>query len=184
MTSRATAPLSPWTPLAAPKVDAQLCFKVYAVNNLLGRLYRSLLEPLDLTYPQYLAMLVLWEVGEATVGELGRRLKLDSGTLTPLLKRLEAAKLVTRRRAQEDERRVVVSLTAAGVALSRGTEAIPRELACRIDDVVLRDAEEFNSLNARLQALIDALAEAFGDSSSRKTSPAAASGVSSEGWSP
>ena len=107
-------------PLPAPKLDAQLCFKVYAVNNLLGRLYRPLLEPLGLTYPQYLAMLALWEAGEATVGDLGRRLKLDSGTLTPLLKRLEAAKLVNAppRRPRRAARR--------RLADRRGRCALPR----------------------------------------------------------
>ena len=93
------------------------------------------------------------------------------------MKRLEAAKLVARRRDDEDERRVVISLTAAGAALSRGSEAIPRELACRVDDVAMRDPDEFRSLSARLQSLIDALADAC----ERKTFPAASSGVSSEG---
>ena len=179
MQTWADAPQLPLTPLPAPKLDAQLCFKVYAVNNLLGRLYRPLLEPLGLTYPQYLAMLALWEVGEASVGDLGRRLKLDSGTLTPLLKRLEAAKLVTRRRDDEDERRVVVSLTAAGAALSNGSEVIPHELACRVEDVALRDPDQFTALSARLQSLIDALADAC--ERKRKAFPAASSGVSSEG---
>ena len=178
MTARADTPLLPPTPLPAPKLDAQLCFKVYAVNNLLGRLYRPLLEPLGLTYPQYLVMLALWEVGEATVGDLGRRLKLDSGTLTPLLKRLEAATLVTRRRDDQDERRVVVSLTAAGAALSDGSEKIPHALACRVDDVAMRDPDEFKTLSARLQSLIDALADAC---ERKKAFPAASSGVSSEG---
>ena len=177
MTTRVSARSLPPTPLPAPKLDAQLCFKFYAVNNLLGRIYRPLLEPLGLTYPRYLAMLALWEVGEATVGDLGRRLKLDSGTLTPLLKRLEAAKLVARRRDDQDERRVVVSLTASGVALSRRSEGIPRALACRVDDVAMRDPDEFKTLSARLQSLIDALADACG----RKAFPAASSGVSSEG---
>lgn len=143
-----------------PRLDAQLCFKLYAINNLLGRLYRPLLEPLGLTYPQYLAMLALWEDDRSSVGELCRRLRLDSGTLTPLLKRLEAAGLVERRRDAADERRVVVSLTPAGAALGERAAGVPGELACRVSDVALRDAKEFQILSARLQSLVDALASA------------------------
>jgi DNA-binding MarR family transcriptional regulator len=184
MTTRTASSPAFETPLPAPKLDALLCFKIYTLNNLLGRLYRPLLEPFGLTYPQFLVMTALWEAGATTIGELGRRLRLDSGTLTPLIKRLEAAKLVTRRRDDTDERRVVVSLTAEGAELSRGSEAIPQELACRVDDAALRDAQQFHSLSARLQALVEALAEAVAASDSKKLSPAAASGVSSEGWSP
>ena len=155
--------ISASSPSTPPRLDAQLCFKLYAINNLLGRLYRPLLEPLGLTYPQYLTMLALWEAGACSVGDLGRRLRLDSGTLTPLLKRLEATGLVMRRRDPQDERRVIVSLTAAGDALGERAATIPRELACRVSDAALRDAKEFEILSARLQTLVDSLARAIGE---------------------
>lgn len=121
-------------PLAdeALRLENQLCFALYAASGLVTRAYRPLLEPLGLTYPQYLAMLVLWERGSATVGELGEALDLDSGTLTPLLKRLEATGYVTRRRDPADERRVIVDLTAAGKALKARAAEVPAALACKL----------------------------------------------------
>ena len=95
-------------------LDNQLCFALYSASLAMTKLYKPLLDELGLTYPQYLAMLVLWERDGLTVSELGERLSLDSGTLTPLLKRLEAAGLIARIRAVEDERRVHITLTAAG----------------------------------------------------------------------
>lgn len=114
----------------ALKLDHQLCFALYSASLAMVKLYKPLLNPLGLTYPQYLAMLVLWEGDGRTVSELGARLTLDSGTLTPLLKRLEAAGLVQRRRSSEDERRVLVSLTAAGYALKERAAAVPRQASC------------------------------------------------------
>src|SRR5213080_3658005 len=98
----------------ALKLDNQLCFALYSASLAMTKLYKPLLDELGLTYPQYLAMLVLWERDGLMVSKLGERLSLDSGTLTPLLKRLESAGLVARIRAVEDERRVHVTLTAAG----------------------------------------------------------------------
>lgn len=115
----------------ATRLEDQLCFALYSASRAFTRAYQPLLEPLGLTYPQYLVMLVLWEGEPLSVSELGARLGLDSGTLTPLLKRLEQAKLVKRRRAVEDERVVVVSLSAAGLALHARARGIPVELACR-----------------------------------------------------
>ena len=106
-------------------LDRQVCFPLYAASNLLTRLYRPVLEPLGLTYPQYLVMLVLWERSPASVGDLGERLHLDSGTLTPLLKRLESAGLLARQRDAQDERRVRIALTNAGQALRAEAEKIP-----------------------------------------------------------
>src|SRR5436190_6553940 len=103
----------------------QLCFAVYATAHAFSRLYRPILEDLGLTYPQYLAMLVLWEQDGLTVSELGERLYLDSGTLTPLLKRMETAGLVSRIRAVQDERRVHITLTAAGRKLKDKAAKIP-----------------------------------------------------------
>lgn len=107
----------------------QVCFALYAASRALTALYRPVLDRLGLTYPQYLVMLVLWERGDTTVKALGTSLELDSGTLSPLLKRLEAAGLVTRARDPRDERSVVVSLTTAGDALREQAAGIPRAIA-------------------------------------------------------
>jgi len=106
----------------------QLCFPLYALSRQVTALYRPLLEKLELTYPQYLAMLVLWEADDKTVGEIGDRLLLDSGTLTPLLKRLEEKKLITRQRNPADERQVTIRLTDAGRSLREQAADIPTEL--------------------------------------------------------
>jgi DNA-binding MarR family transcriptional regulator len=142
----------------ALKLDAQLCFPLYAASNLLTRLYRPLLEELGLTYPQYLVMLVLWERTPASVGELSAKLYLDSGTLTPLLKRLEAAGLVRRQRSVADERRVEVSLTRNGLALKKRAREVPGAVACRIG----LGGERFIGLRAELRALMELLGEANG----------------------
>ncbi|MCP3102591.1 MarR family transcriptional regulator [Myxococcus sp. K15C18031901] len=106
-------------------LNEQLCFSLYSTMHLLNRTYRPLLEKLGLTYPQYLAMLVLWEEDGVTVKALGERLLLDSGTLTPLLKRLESAGLVRRERDAADERLVRITLTPAGRALRARAECVP-----------------------------------------------------------
>lgn len=106
-------------------LDRQVCFPLYAATNLLNRLYTPVLAELGLTYPQYLVMLVLWEHEPQTVGALGARLYLDSGTLSPLLKRMETAGLVERGRDPADERRVVVRLTPQGRALRARAEHVP-----------------------------------------------------------
>lgn len=123
-----TAP-NPLPESAWLQLDNQLCFALYSSSLAMTKRYKPLLEPLGLTYPQYLALLVLWERDGIGVGELGDRLFLDSGTLTPLLKRLEAGGLVQRERAADDERRVLVHLTAQGRALRARARAVPRELA-------------------------------------------------------
>jgi MarR family transcriptional regulator, organic hydroperoxide resistance regulator len=107
-----------------PRLDDQLCFALYSTGLAMNKVYRKLLRKLGLTYPQYLVMLVLWEQGEQTVSDIGTRLFLDSATLTPLLKRLEAAGLVTRTRSVQDERQVVVAPSPAGRALEREAGAI------------------------------------------------------------
>lgn len=106
-------------------LDNQLCFALYSTSLAMTKLYKPLLDELGLTYPQYLAMLVLWERDGLTVSELGERLFLDSGTLTPLLKRLEGAGLVARIRDVADERRVHVTLTQAGRKLKAKAQPIP-----------------------------------------------------------
>ena len=107
------------------KLDNQLCFALYSTSLAMTRVYKPLLDELGLTYPQYLAMLVLWERDGLMVSELGERLYLDSGTLTPLLKRLEASGFITRIRDVEDERRVHITLSAAGRQLKTRAAKIP-----------------------------------------------------------
>nr|WP_310214458.1 MarR family transcriptional regulator [Caulobacter sp. BE264]MDR7230995.1 DNA-binding MarR family transcriptional regulator [Caulobacter sp. BE264] len=126
-------PASSDQPVEILRLDNQLCFALYGAANRMTRLYRPMLDALGLTYPQYLAMLVLWEASPRTVGALGEALDLDSSTLTPLLKRLEAGGLVTRDRDPEDERRVIVSLTDQGRALRDQAVSIPEKLFCALD---------------------------------------------------
>ena len=131
------------------QLDHQLCFALYSASLAMTKVYKPLLEPLGLTYPQYLALLLLWERDAQTVSELGERLFLDSGTLTPLLKRMEAAGWVIRERAADDERRVIVSLTAEGRDLRRLARAVPRQLA----QATGCSADELTALTTRLQQL-------------------------------
>lgn len=114
--------------MAALSVDRQLCFALYSASRAMTAAYRPLLAELNLTYPQYLVLLVLWEEQRITVGRLGERLQLDSGTLSPLLKRLEANGFVRRERSLDDERTVHVTLTPAGRRLERRAECIPERL--------------------------------------------------------
>jgi DNA-binding MarR family transcriptional regulator len=131
------------------RLDRQLCFALYSSSLLMTKLYKPVLAPLGLTYPQYLVLLVLWETDRVMVSELGERLFLDSGTLTPLLKRMETAGLLTRTRAVDDERRVIVGLTAAGRALRRKAEGVPIAVACATGC----ELDELTALTAQLQAL-------------------------------
>lgn len=130
-------------------LDNQLCFALYSASLAMTKLYKPMLDRLGLTYPQYLVMLVLWETDGKSVSELGERLQLDSGTLTPLLKRLEAAGLVRRERAADDERRVLVHLTSEGRALRRRALQVPKEVACATQCSI----EEIIDLRQRLHAL-------------------------------
>lgn len=132
------------------RLDAQLCFPLYAAANATIRAYRPILAPLGLTYPQYLVMLVLWEGDGRSVSEIGACLHLDSGTLTPLLKRLEAAGVVRRRRQATDERVVLVELTAEGRALREKARAVPKAMAGRL----CLDHEQFNRLRDDLRRLV------------------------------
>lgn len=139
-------------------LDEQLCFALYAASRRMTATYRPLLEALDLTYPQYLVMLVLWERDGLTVSELGDRLQLDSGTLTPLLKRLQQAGLVGRRRRQSDEREVEITLTEAGDQLRERAAEVPRCLAeklCMSVDAVVHLRDELKSLATRLASPTD-----------------------------
>ena len=113
------------TPDQALRLDNQLCFALYSASLAMTKLYKPLLDELGLTYPQYLVMLVLWEGDGLMVSELGQRLSLDSGTLTPLLKRLEAAGFISRLRDVQDERRVHINLTAPGRKLKARAAKVP-----------------------------------------------------------
>lgn len=131
------------------KLDNQLCFALYSTSLAMTRLYKPLLDELGLTYPQYLALLVLWEQDGVTVSELGDRLSLDSGTLTPLLKRLEAAGLLSRLRDAADERRVLIRLTADGRKLKARAQRIP---GCVLQAAQC-DVAEAMALTRQVQAL-------------------------------
>ena len=130
-------------------LDHQLCFALYAASLAMTKLYKPLLDPLGLTYPQYLAMLVLWQGDGLTVSQLGERLALDSGTLTPLLKRLEASGMVQRLRDAADERRVLLQLTPAGRALKSRAVRVPQAIAAASGC----EPSELSELTSRLQAL-------------------------------
>ncbi|WP_094570367.1 MarR family winged helix-turn-helix transcriptional regulator [Mucilaginibacter xinganensis] len=115
------------------RLEKQICFPAYAFSRNLTNLYRPLLAELDITYPQYLVLMILWEHEQQTVNQLGEKLYLDTGTLTPLLKRLEQKGMVNRTRSKEDERVVVISLTTSGVQLKERAEHIPVELVKCLD---------------------------------------------------
>jgi MarR family transcriptional regulator, organic hydroperoxide resistance regulator len=154
--ARTHTPADTARPVDWLQLDNQLCFALYSASLAMTKLYKPLLEPLGLTYPQYLALLVLWERDGLAVNELGERLFLDSGTLTPLLKRMEAAGWLSRERASDDERRVLVSLTADGKALKRRALSVPRALAAATGC----SADELVALTQRLQQLRSQLLDA------------------------
>jgi DNA-binding MarR family transcriptional regulator len=134
-------------------LDRQLCFALYSASLAMTKVYKPLLAPLGLTYPQYLVMLALWEDDAQSVSALGDRLALDSGTLTPLLKRLEAQGQLSRERDAEDERRVIVRLTPAGRQLKVQARRIPQEIGrasgCELSEIV--------GLTRQLTSMRDAL---------------------------
>lgn len=114
------------------KLSDMVCFAIYSSANALARAYQPILAKLDLTYPQFLVMLVLWENDDQTVSQIGAKLGLDSGTLTPLLKRLEAAGRIQRRRDAQDERQVRITLTDAGHALRQAAADVPEAIICAL----------------------------------------------------
>ncbi|NKF21473.1 MarR family winged helix-turn-helix transcriptional regulator [Solimonas marina] len=135
------------------KLSNQLCFAAYSTALAFNSVYKPLLDGLGLTYPQYLAMLVLWERDDRAVKDIGQALHLDSGTLTPLLKRLEAAGLVVRTRSREDERQVRITLTPAGRALREKAKAVPPRILAACD----LSAPKMLELKDQLVALRDQL---------------------------
>jgi len=136
------------------QLDNQVCFPLYSAANAMIRAYRPVLDAIDLTYPQYLVMLALWQYPRLTVTELGTKLRLDSGTLTPLLKRLEAKELVSRTRSSEDERVRIISLTERGTALKKQAQSIPESLRCQVNMPPER-ALELKNLCLELLKLLD-----------------------------
>lgn len=139
------------SPVIAPEMslDQQLCFALYSASLAMTRVYRPLLARLGLTYPQYVVMLALWEYDGLSIGELGERVALDSGTLTPLLKRMQALGLIERTRSAADERLVLVTLTRAGRELGSKAEEVGAEVAC----AVACSARERQALTQTLQSL-------------------------------
>lgn len=133
----------------APELDDLLCFSLYSTSLAMNKLYRKLLKPFDITYSQYLVLVALWEKDEQAVNAIGERLYLDSATLTPLLKRMEASDLVTRRRALKDERSVIVSLTNKAKAMEPKVAAIMEQALCAAD----MDMAEFKETKAKLEKL-------------------------------
>ncbi|MCX4827370.1 MarR family transcriptional regulator [Streptomyces sp. NBC_01016] len=152
-------PSTPSTPSTDEflRLDRQICFSLNAASRAFGGIYRALLKDLGLTYPQYLVMLVLWEAapeeGPIPVKRLGERLRLDSGTLSPLLKRLEANGLVHRERSATDERSVTIALTTSGATLKESAAEVPRKIAAATGF----DLQEIESLRSQLDRLTTAL---------------------------
>jgi MarR family transcriptional regulator, organic hydroperoxide resistance regulator len=155
---------SPTSPLAAmPEsawllLDNQLCFALYSASLTMTKVYKPLLAKFGVTYPQYLVLLVLWEQDKRTVSDLGNRLFLDSGTLTPLLKRLEALNYISRDRDSADERRVIVSLTTEGKRLQKQALAVPQQICgasqCSLPALVSL-TEQLTSLRTSLASHVE-----------------------------
>ena len=141
------------------QLDNQICFAVYSTAHAFNRVYKPLLDRLGLTYPQYLVMLVLWERDDVPLKDIGERLFLDSGTLTPLLKRMEAADLIKRTRSTADERQVLIALTPQGRALREKAKAVPQGIlassACSVGELF--------AMKNELVALRDKLNAALGE---------------------
>ncbi|MFD0692554.1 MarR family winged helix-turn-helix transcriptional regulator [Paenibacillus sp. GCM10027628] len=135
------------------KLENQLCFSLYASSRAITRMYRPFLEELGITYPQYLVLLVLWDQQESTVKELSDKLDLDSGTLTPMLKRMEAQQLIKRQRSTEDERVVIIRITETGLALYEKALCIPQSLLASSG----LSPEEIYNFNEQLKRIISSV---------------------------
>ena len=153
-TTPAPTPASPAAPNSLLKLDNQLCFPLYAVSRMFTKAYQPHLQALGLTYPQYLVLLLLWEFEQQTVKELGERLLLDSGTLTPLLKRMEQKQWLSRRRDPRDERSVIIGLLPAGRALQAQACTVPEQLLAQLQ----MTPAEVGTLRAQLTHLLTQLA--------------------------
>ena len=140
----------PVAPVEVPNLDSHLCFALYAASNHMTRLFGPFLQELDMTYPQYLVLVVLWKHGAQGVGDLASQLHMDFGTLSPMLKRIESKGLIRRRRLPSDERRVVVDLTPKGVSLRERTEQMLGEFYCYLN----MPLEELSELRVRLHNFV------------------------------
>ncbi|MGL4518899.1 MAG: MarR family winged helix-turn-helix transcriptional regulator [Phocaeicola sp.] len=140
------------------KLDNQLCFRLYALSRLVTRSYQPYLDKLGITYPQYLVLMVLWELDEQSVNEIGRKLYLNTNTLTPLLKRMEADVIIHRRRDEIDERRVIICLTEKGVKMREDAICIPAELTNLLVDKGV-DLTELFTLRNQLDLLISTFSD-------------------------
>jgi DNA-binding MarR family transcriptional regulator len=142
-------------PTSNLSLDKQICFSLYSASNAMGRAYQPLLKKLDLTYLQYIVMMVLWEDSTMNVKALGDKVHLDSGTLTPLLKRLEAKGLIVRARSKEDERVRIISLSDTGTALRQQAEQVPTDMFCKSK----MDIEALSALKASCDLLLKNLTD-------------------------
>jgi DNA-binding MarR family transcriptional regulator len=140
------------------KLENQLCFPVYAASRLITRAYQPFLDKLGITYPQYLVLLVLWEHDGLPVNDIAKKLILNTNTITPLLKRMEQQGLIRRKRSEEDERKVIVLLTASGIQLKEEASFIPEELIKRLSDSGLQ-SEDLIGLKDQLCAIISYLSK-------------------------
>ena len=139
------------------QLDNQLCFPLYAASRMVTKLYQPLLEKLDITYPQYLILLVLWENDALTVNEIGKKLMLETNTLTPLLKRMEVKDILKRTRSKADERQVIIKLTDKGGSLKQSALCIPAELLEGVADQF--PLERVNRLRSDLKVLLEVLSK-------------------------
>jgi DNA-binding MarR family transcriptional regulator len=137
-------------PVEVPGLDSHLCFALYAASNHMTRLFVPFLQKLGMTYPQYLVLVVLWERGSQGVGDLASLLRMEFGTLSPMLKRIESKGLITRQRSPSDERRVLVALTSKGVSLRRRTEQMLGEFYCFLNTPL----DELTDLKDRLHHFV------------------------------
>lgn len=138
------------------KLENQLCFPVYAASRLITREYQPYLDKLEITYPQYLVLMVLWEKDSISVNEITEKLILNTNTITPILKRMEALGIITRKRSEEDERRVIITLTPKGKQLQIEASAIPEKLVARLVSEKV-SLEELKILKDQLYKIIDLL---------------------------
>lgn len=140
------------------KLENQLCFPVYAASRLITREYQPFLDNLEITYPQYLALMVLWENDKLTVNDIAKKLILNTNTITPLLKRMEQQGLIARKRSEEDERKVLVHLTPKGLQLQEEAVKIPEELGKRLLDSEI-DIDDLIKLKESLNSIISFLSK-------------------------
>lgn len=138
------------------KLENQLCFPVYAASRLITREYQPFLDKLEITYPQYLVLMVLWEKDSLSVNEITEKLILNTNTITPILKRMEAQGIITRKRSEEDERRVIITLTPKGKQLQSEASSIPEKLVERLVSEKV-SLEELKILKDQLYKIIDLL---------------------------